>query len=265
MAAGPGIAPRAPGSPRLAGRSARNYPHLVAERMGYTLHDVTYSGATTANLLTEAQNGAPPQLTALDGSEDLVTVTVGGNDVGYVPYLMAAALPRVLRALPVIGRSIRDLLEDRPGTGDDGTDNPDNYLRAVRDSLYEVARTIREAAPAATVIFVDYLTLLPPPGEPASPLTPEHADVGRGIGAALAAVTADVANVTGCRLVRASEASQDHHAWSAVPWTTRPGLPLPWGTAPLHPNAAGMRAVADLVVAALSDVPSGEQGRHLPY
>ena len=32
MAAGPGITPRAPGSPRLAMRSARNYPHLLAER-----------------------------------------------------------------------------------------------------------------------------------------------------------------------------------------------------------------------------------------
>jgi hypothetical protein len=30
------------------------------------------------------------------------------------------------------------------------------------------------------------------------------------------------------------------------------GLPLPGMVAPLHPNAAGMRAVADLVVAALT-------------
>ena len=37
------------------------------------------------------------------------------------------------------------------------------------------------------------------------------------------------------------------------PWTTRPtklGLPLPGRPVPLHPNAAGMRAVADLVTAA---------------
>lgn len=79
MASGPGIKPRAEGAPFRSGRSARNYPHLVAERAGLELVDVTYSGATTAHVLTERQNGAPPQLTALDGSEALVTVTIGGT------------------------------------------------------------------------------------------------------------------------------------------------------------------------------------------
>ena len=51
MAAGPGIPPRVPGSPRSAGRSARNYAHLVAESLGVGLLDVTYSGATTAHVL----------------------------------------------------------------------------------------------------------------------------------------------------------------------------------------------------------------------
>ena len=55
MAAGPGIRPDAAGSPVRAGRSARNYPHLVAERAGLDLVDVTYSGATTANILCEPQ------------------------------------------------------------------------------------------------------------------------------------------------------------------------------------------------------------------
>jgi hypothetical protein len=60
MAAGPGIRPTAEGAPFRAARSARNYPHLVAERLGYNLVDVTYSGATTANVLTDPQHGAPP-------------------------------------------------------------------------------------------------------------------------------------------------------------------------------------------------------------
>ena len=64
---------------------------------GIDLVDVTYSGATTANVLTDPQHGAPPQIDALDGSEDLVTVTIGGNDVGYVPLLFAAGLPRLVR------------------------------------------------------------------------------------------------------------------------------------------------------------------------
>jgi hypothetical protein len=46
---------------------------------------VNYTGATTTNVLAEPQHGAPPQVSALDGSEVLVTVTIGGNDVGYMP------------------------------------------------------------------------------------------------------------------------------------------------------------------------------------
>jgi hypothetical protein len=37
MAAGPRIRPSADGAPFAAGRSARNYPHLVAEKLGLNL------------------------------------------------------------------------------------------------------------------------------------------------------------------------------------------------------------------------------------
>ena len=101
MAAGPGIRPRAAGSPLRAGRSARNYPHLIAGRLGLDLTDVTYSGATTAHIVRERQNGAPPQVDALEGSEYLVTITIGGNDAGYVPLLFAATANH-LRALTAV-------------------------------------------------------------------------------------------------------------------------------------------------------------------
>ena len=93
MAAGPGIRPSAAGAPFGSGRSARNYAHLVAERLNLDLVDVTFSGATTAHVLADRQRSAQPQIEALDGSEELVTITIGGNDVGYVPLLMAASLP----------------------------------------------------------------------------------------------------------------------------------------------------------------------------
>jgi hypothetical protein len=40
---------------------------------------------------------------ALDGSEELVTVTIGGNDAGHEPPLFAAGLPRLARSLPLLG------------------------------------------------------------------------------------------------------------------------------------------------------------------
>ena len=211
--------PAAAGAPLRAGRSARNYPHLVAEKLGHDLVDVTYSGATTANVLTDPQHGAPPQIDALDGSEDLVTVTIGGNDVGYVPLLFAAGLPRPMRSLPLLGGRLREQLDPAAR---------DRALAEVAESLEEVGRS---AAPAITA------------GEGAVRRLPDAAaaagharaaavghrrrDRGRHIADTLERLTAEAAADTGCGLVRVAEASRDHHAWSADPWTTRFGLPLP--------------------------------------
>lgn len=246
MAAGPGIAPRAAGSPFRAARSALNYPHLIARVLELDLVDVTYSGATTAHVLVEPQNGAPPQVETLDGTEALVTITIGGNDVGYVPALMAASLPRTLRRLPVLGPSIQSVLDPVAR---------DQALSLVGSALSAVGAEVRRRAPAARVLFVDYLTLLPPAGVQAPPLTPAEADLGRHVAEKLAEITESAAIESGCEIVRAGLASRDHHAWSAEPWTngavslagTAASL-LNRGPAPFHPNAAGMRAVADLVV-----------------
>lgn len=243
MAAGPGIRPKASRAPFGSGRSAVNYPHLVAERLGYDLVDVTFSGATTAHVLTESQRGQPVQIDALDGTERLVTVTIGGNDVGYVPYLFAAGLPRFATSLPLLGRMLRDALD--PAARDEA-------LASVGASLRAVGAALRSRAPHATVLFVDYLTLLPSPGTAAPPMSDARAEVGRHIADTLKLHTETAAADTGCRLVRAGDASLDHHPWSAEAWTTGFGLPVPGRPAPLHPNAAGMRAVADLIVGALS-------------
>lgn len=236
MAAGPGISPKAPGSPLAAMRSARNYPHLVARDLGLDLVDVTYSGATTAHVLTDSQHGEPPQVEALDGSEALVTVTIGGNDVGYVPMLCAAALPAPLRWLP----RCAVCAIPPPGAGTCG--------RWPKSSCGWVARS-GDAPPGQGDV-----RRLPDPAAPARngvPLSPRDVDLGREIAAELERLTAAAAGTTGCGVVRAAEASRAHHAWSARPWTTLPSrfpVPIPGHTAPLHPNADGMRAVADLMV-----------------
>ena len=191
-------------------------------------------------MLTDFQHGQPPQVDALDGSETLVTVTIGGNDVGYVPMLMVVGLPRITRSVPLLGALLREQL------------NPaarDRALFEVAESLKEVGRTVRQRAPQARVLFVDYLTLLPPAGTPAPPLSDVDVALGRRVADTLERLTGEAAAETGCRWVRAAQVSREHHAWSADPWTTKFGLPLPGRPAPLHPNAAGMRVVADLVAA----------------
>ncbi|MBO0879089.1 MAG: SGNH/GDSL hydrolase family protein, partial [Mycobacterium sp.] len=73
------------------------------------------------------------------------------------------------------------------------------------------------------------------------------------VGARLEELTAAATRATGCELVRAGQASRDHHGWSSDPWATGAAWPLPWRAAPFHPNAAGMRAVADLIAGPLDE------------
>ena len=117
--------------------------------------------------------------------------------------------------------------------------------------LENVGREVRRRAPHARVLFVDYLTLLPPAGVEVPRLSEEDLGLGRRIGETLERLTAAAATATSCELVRAGAASRDHHPWSDDPWMSKPGLPLPGKVFPLHPNATGMRAVAELIVGQL--------------
>jgi len=246
FAAGPGIPARAPGSPRRAGRSASNNAHLVARELGLDLHDVTYSGATTGDILRPSAAGQPAQLDAVTPATRLVTLTAGGNDVGYLPRLTLASLPWPLRALPPLRAQV-------DGFGDSAA--TDERFAELGRNLQAISRGAAERAPGCRVLFVDYLTILPPDGGDAGGPPPAAiAGWGRAIAARLAATTREAADASGAGYVAASAASAGHHAWSAEPWTRRFHLSLRGG-APYHPNADGMAAVAGLVLTTLSRSP----------
>jgi GDSL-like Lipase/Acylhydrolase family len=68
-------------------RSDHNYAHLTASTLGLTLTDVSCSGASTVDM-TEAQNvepgpANPPQFNGLSASTNVVSLTIGGNDIGF--------------------------------------------------------------------------------------------------------------------------------------------------------------------------------------
>lgn len=213
FAAGPGLRPRAQGSPLLAGRSAINYAHLTASALRMPLIDVTYSGATTEDLLRPHRRGIPAQLDAVTPETRLVTITAGGNDIGYLGALTSASLPRPLRS----GRSIRSQLPDALPP-----DVVDRRFGALAQRLLEVITVIQAVAPGAAVIIVDYLTVLPPSGTP-SPGRLSHADIewARSVAARLTRTYETVAAESDATLVRVADASAGHHAWSAEPWTNR--------------------------------------------
>lgn len=61
-------------------RSLKGYPGLIAAAGGYALDLQACSGATVADVETK-------QLGTLDADTDLVTITVGGNDIGFASTL----------------------------------------------------------------------------------------------------------------------------------------------------------------------------------
>lgn len=113
-------------------RSTFAYPVLLAERTGATLDFRACEGATTADV-------AKDQLGVMPADTTLVTMTVGGNDVGFADVLTTCALPwntsSCLRAIDG-GRAI--LTTDLGGS---------------LDTLYA---SIKDAAPNAAVTVGGY-------------------------------------------------------------------------------------------------------------
>ena len=244
FAAGPGLTPRTAGAPRPSGRSDSNYAHIVAGRLGLALTDVTYSGATTGDILGGSA-AHPAQIDAITADTRLVTVTAGGNDIGYLPALTFASLPWPLRSLATVRRRVGGF-----------TDSSliDQRFSALRESLGEIVREVRKRAPDAQVVLVDYLSILPEATNSdrglhrlASRGDGDLVQWGRNVATRLSATFASVAADTGCTFLDVRARSQGHDAWSSDPWTRRFHLSLRGG-APYHPNAAGMAAVADMLV-----------------
>jgi len=247
FAAGPGLGAPVPGAPRGSGRSLLNYPHLVAAELGLDLIDVSLSGATIAGLLHGELSlaGRPmrPQVDALTADTRLVTITGGGNDMGYITRIMLGSMPAPLSWLPSTRRGRREF---------DGPAQTDARFAQLERDLRELIAEVRRRSPQAQILLVEYLSLLPPDAATSvGRFPPELADWARGTAARLAALTRSVGEELECRVVPVATASASHHAWSAEPWTRRLQFSRRKG-APYHPTPAGMRAVADLVIAAIA-------------
>lgn len=235
FAAGPGIPDYYEAKPAPCYRSTGNYAHLLAARLNLALTDVSCSGATTAHLTGSRAlpdgPSLPPQLDALTADTRLVTVTIGGNDIAYIGRLSTAACN----------------MEAAMSWDKEKCPNPpmpdEAAYTALASSMDTIAKEVRRRSPDARLVFVDYLTILPPSGDcPALHLFDFDADKSREVARRLAAITARAAADNGADLVKSSELSAAHDACAADPWMN--GAPPAKG-APFHPNAKGMAAVAD--------------------
>jgi lysophospholipase L1-like esterase len=244
FASGPGVEPVVDAR---CGRSGANYAHLLAARLGLDLVDVTCGGATVADLRSASQalmtgGTVPPQVDAVPPDAGLVTVTVGGNDVEYVLTLMRCSFRAYPGGAPAAAGPFFATPVD-PAVIDRG-------LAALPASLAGLVGDVRERAPQARVVLVDYLPVVPDAAVAGLPMSDDDRAFCADLGRRLAAATAEAATLAGAELVAASVAGRDHAVGSAEPWVTGwvfSGDPLRGGVGPYHPNAAGMAAVADLL------------------
>lgn len=237
FAAGPGVTTPADDVRRCA-RSTDNYPHQLARLRGLNLTDVSCSGATTAHVLGPWSQLAP-QLDAVTADTKLVTITVGGNDVGYIGGLIGASCQR-------------DPAPSRPCPSMSAA--PEAAWQALDAAMTRIAAEVKRRAPASRLVFVEYPAVLPARGVCAdTPMSVQQADASRALAARLAAVTRAVAARAQADLLPVATLSKGHDACAAVPWIT--GFPREGGpkvTVPYHPNLAGMTAQAQALDRLLS-------------
>ena len=232
-AAGPGIPTYIDTPPTPCTRSDGNYAHQLAKQLMLNLKDVSCSGGVTRDLLGP-KGDIPAQLDALTPDTKLVTITIGGNDLNYLARLTSTSCE---------GLKVQGVAGDcRPAPPMPTREDYD----ALKGRMAQIATEVRHRAPQATLVFVDYLTVLPPLELcPGAPMRPEEAAIIREIARGLAKLTAETAKAYNADVIRASALSTGHDACSASPWMNgypRPGAPI--NGAAYHPNLAGMTAVA---------------------
>jgi lysophospholipase L1-like esterase len=243
--AGSGVLPADLSAPLLCLRSTLNYPHVIAERTGAALTDVTCGAAETGDL-TEAQYpGVPAQLDAVRSDTRLVTLTIGGNDNNTFVGAMLACGTAGLATLGH-GHPCRTLYGS---TFDDQID--DTTYPAVKAAL----RAIRDKAPNARVAALGYPWIMPAAADASCfvkmPIASGDVPYLRALQAHLNAVVERAARETGATYVDFSATSDGHDACASS--GTRWIEPLLFGTnvVPVHPNARGERAMAEQTMTAL--------------
>ena len=242
--AGPGI-PNQLLDPLGCWRSDHNYPHVVAQARGTVLRDVSCSGADTEDLSSPQSvlgGPNPPQLDALDAEVAVVTLQIGGNDIGF-----SEILQRCLALLP-IGAPCREFYTSG------GIDELARRIAATAPKVGTAVDEARRRSPDARIFVVGYPAIVPEAGPgcwPVLPIAPGDVPYLRDKEKELNAMLAAQAAARGASYVDVYGPSVGHDACQppAVRWI-EPLVPLS-PAPPVHPNALGMRGMAAVLLQAL--------------
>jgi lysophospholipase L1-like esterase len=229
------------GGPSGCSRSDNNYPHLVAASIHpATFTDVSCSGATTDDMSGSQKTSGgtnPPQLDAVTSTATLVTVGIGGNDVGFIG----------LASQCITVHPSGSACKDKYTAG--GDDQLQDRINATAGKVGSLLDKIHAKAPKARMVVVGYPTVLPD-GDGCWPVLP--------VGSGDVAYLRDSLSKLNDTLKVAAEAHSAGFADTATPskghdlcadskvrWVE--GI-IPTSRAiPFHPNAKGEQEMADVV------------------
>lgn len=233
-------------------RSTNNYPAYVADLLDVaTYRDATCAGAVTADLRRSqavllGSTRPPPQLDALSGETDLVTLGIGGNEFGLFGSIIGGCSRLVPWQSP--GSPCRDTFVDAQG----GDTKARDALRIGRP-VTRAVRAVRAAAPKAEVLVVGYPQLMPADGScRTAGLTAGDAAWASGIQVLLNRSLERAAEAGGATYVDLTRASRGHDVCAGKDaWVNgridRIGVALGF-----HPFQRGMAGVARVVFEAVT-------------
>jgi lysophospholipase L1-like esterase len=223
-------------------KSDHNYPHLAATDLKLTLRDPSCSGAETDDMtapqgVTPGPN--PPQFDSLDAGTTLVTLNIGGNDIGF-----SSLAEDCFSTTPNAGSPCHDKYVTASG---------DEVARRIAETAPKVAAVlqgIHARSPQARVFVVNYPAIFPDTGGGCWPLLPvSDGDVSwlRSVEKQLNAMLATQAAANGAELIDWYGASIGHDACQppGIKWVEAV-VPLN-AAAPVHPNLLGMLGASNLI------------------
>ncbi|MGH6656139.1 MAG: SGNH/GDSL hydrolase family protein, partial [Actinocrinis sp.] len=231
-------------------RSDHDYPSLTAAAIGSSsLADASCSGATTVEM-THAQLDGPitvnaPQLNAVTGADRLVTLGIGGNDIGFVNIILTCAAESLTNPF------------GSPCTAHytaGGTDQLAALINATEPKVAAVLQAVHQRAPQARVVVVGYPDILPEHNNGCWPLQPiAYGDVSylRSTEKRLNAMLAAAAASNGAQYVDTYTPTIGHDVCQLPGTKWIEGIVPLAPAAPFHPNALGEAAMARALEAAL--------------
>lgn len=249
-------APKVPTQIAQAGgcdRSTQDYPSLTAANMKFgTLTDVSCSGATTANIDTtpEATSGFtnPPQLDAVTTSTNVVSIQVGGDDLGFTS-IIENCVALTPWGPTKVGLNCRNYYDPK---GNDSLRAAINALAAKITTL--IGEIKHQAASGVQIFVVGYPDILPQSGAcwPTMPFETADAQYLNGVEQYLNTALANAASGAGATFVDTYTTSEGYNACTSA--STRWIEPIvPSAPAdPVHPNANGEAHMAALLEAAMT-------------